>query len=104
MVLLDVVVGIHAPLLVRAADEIDPQLRQNVRRVVQRLREILDAAPDQHMQRPRIVAPRALDDPLGPFGWFAEAGCAQRVERALLGDGAQRVGRRILSEYVFRFG
>ena len=88
MVLLDVVVGIHAPLLVRTADEIDPQLRQNVRRVVQRLRQVLDAAPDQNMQWPRIVAPRALDDPFGAFGRLADTGLTRRVERTLLADGA----------------
>ena len=65
MVLLDVVVSIHAPLLVRTADPINSQLRQNLRHVVQRLSKILDATPNQHMKWPRLVSPRALDDPLG---------------------------------------
>ena len=95
MVLLDVVVGVHAPLLVRAADEIDAQLWQNVRRIVQRLGEVFNAAPDEDVQRARVVATRTLDDPLRAFGGFPEAGCAQRVERALLADGAQRVGGRV---------
>jgi hypothetical protein len=31
---------------------------------VKRLGEILNTAPDQDMERSRIVAPRALNDPL----------------------------------------
>ena len=63
MMLLDVVVGVDAPHLVRPADEVDAELRQDVGRVVQRLREIVDAAPHQDVERPRVGAPRALDDP-----------------------------------------
>jgi hypothetical protein len=59
----DVLIGVGRPLLVRAADVIDPQLRQNIRRVVQRLRKIFHATPDEHMQRPGIVAAGAFDDP-----------------------------------------
>ena len=54
----DVLVGVRAPLLVGAADEVDAQPGQDVRRIVQRLRQILEAAPDQHVERSRIGGPR----------------------------------------------
>ena len=64
MVLNDVLVGIRRPFLVRPANPVNAQLGQNVRSVVQGLGEVLDTAPDQDMERPWIVAPSTLYDPL----------------------------------------
>ena len=72
--LLDVVVGVDAPHLVRPADEVDAELRQDVGRVVQRLGEVVDSAPDEHPQRARIVAPRGADDPVRSFRRASNAG------------------------------
>ncbi len=91
----DVLVGVRAPLLVRAADEVDAQLGQDVRRVVQRLRQILEAAPDQQVERPRIGGPGALDDPARALGRLPHAGVGRHLGLALLGDRPQRIGRRI---------
>ena len=91
----DVLVGVGAPLLVGAADEVDAQLRQDVGRVVQRLRQVLEPAPDQHVERPRIGGPRALDDPARSLGRLAHARVGRDVDLALLRDRAQRVRRRI---------
>ena len=102
VVLLDVVVGVDAPHLVRPADEVDAELRQDVGRIVQRLGEVVDAAPDEHIERPRIVAPRAPDDPVGAFRRCPEPRPARTLERALLRDRPQRVGRGYRSEYVLR--
>jgi hypothetical protein len=79
-------------ILFRATDEVDAELRQDVGRIVQRLRQVVDAAPDEHPERARIVPARALDDPPGTFRGLADAGRAGRFDRALFGDPAQRVG------------
>ena len=94
--LLDVVVGVDAPHLVRPADEVDAELRQDVGRVVQRLGEIVDAAPDEHLERARIGAPRALTIQSEPSVGRPNAGGPGAIERALLGDAAQRIGRRVV--------
>ena len=104
MILLDVVVGIHAPLLVRTADEIDPQFRQNIRRVVQRLREVLNTAPDQNMKWPRIVSPRAFDDPFGALGRLADTGASGVSSAPCLQMARNASGVGYLSEYDLRFG
>jgi hypothetical protein len=101
MLLLDVVVGIHTPHLVRPADEINSQPGQNVRRIVQRLREVLDAAPHEHMQRTRVIAPGAADDPLGTLRRRAEAGSARTFQSALLRDRPQRIRSGILAGMGF---
>jgi hypothetical protein len=74
---------------------VDPQLRQDVRRVVQRLRQILEPAPHQQVERPWIGRPRPIDDPARAFGRLPHAGVGRHFGLALLGDRPQRVGRRI---------
>ena len=91
----DIVVGVHAPFQVRSADEINAQLGQDVGRVVERLSEILDAAPHKHVKRSGVIPAGALDDPLRALGRATHAGVRGHLGLALLGDCAQRVGRRI---------
>ena len=100
--LFDVVVGIDAPHLVRTADEVDAQLGQDVRRIVQRLRQVVDAAPHQDIQRSRILGAGALDDPLGAFGWRTHA-AGRRRNRALSRDCPQDRGAGTGRSAVFRF-
>src|SRR5215471_5091775 len=64
MMFLDVVVGIHAPHLVRSADEIDAELRKDCGRVMQCLRQIIDAAPYQEAKWPPIIATRYTHNPI----------------------------------------
>ena len=91
----DVLIRIRTPLFVRPADEIDAQFRQDVRSVMQRLREILDAAPNEKMQRSRIIPPGTGDNPLRSLGGFAKPGVGSTFCLALPGDGPQVVGRRV---------
>ena len=91
----DVLVGVRAPLLVGAADEVHAQLRQDVRRVVQRLRQVLDTTPDEQVERAGIGNPRALDDPARSLGRLAHSRVGRHLGLALLRDRAQRVRRRV---------
>ena len=95
MVRLDVVVGVDAPHLVRPADEVDAELRQDVGRVVQRLGEVLDAAPHEHPEGTRVGLPRAPHDPLGPFGRASDPAAGGHVDRPLLRHAAQCIGGRV---------
>ena len=63
VVIHNVLVGIGRPFLVRPANPVDAQLGQDVGGVVQCLGKIFDKAPDQNMERPRVVASRAFNDP-----------------------------------------
>ena len=92
---LQVVVGVGRPFFVGATDHVHAQLALDGRIVVQRLRQVLEAAPQQHPQRTRIVAARVLDDPLRSFGGLAPALRAGQVRAALLCDGTQAVRRGI---------
>jgi hypothetical protein len=92
----DVLIGVDAPLLVRPADEVDAELRQDVGRIVQRLGEIVDPAPHQDPQRPPIVTPGASDDPVGPFRRCPESLITRAPEGTLFRNGPQRVWSRIL--------
>ena len=87
-----VVVGVDAPHLVRPADEVDAELRQDVGGVVQRLGEVLDAPPDQDVQRPRVVASGAPDDPVRALRRLADARGPRPVDGPLPGDRPQGVG------------
>ena len=91
----DVLVGVRAPFLVGSADEVHAQLRQDVGRVVQRLRQVLETTPDEQVERARIGGPRALDDPARSLGGLAHARVRRHFGLALLRDRAQRVRRRI---------
>lgn len=92
----EVMVGVRAPLLVRSANVVDPQLGQDVGGIVQCLRQVLDAAPDQDVQRTGIVAPGAADDPRRALGRLAEAGVGRRRGFTLRGDGPQGIGIRVM--------
>src|SRR5690606_31811071 len=85
-------IRIDTPLLVGSADEVDPQPGQDIGRVVERLREVLDAAPDQNVQWAWIVAAGTLHDPLGPIGGLAHARVSRYRDRPLTGDVAQSIG------------
>ena len=85
---------VDAPHLVRAADEIHAQLRQDVGSIVQRLRQVVDTAPHEHPQRPRIDPPRAAHDPVRAFGRASRAG-RTGFDCTLFADSPQGVGRRI---------
>ena len=104
MVTLDVIVSVDAPHFVGSADKIYAELRPDVRRVVQRLREILDAAPHEHMERSRIGAPRTAHDPVGAFRRHADPGRPGTVERALFRHRAQRLGRGVADRVGLQVG
>ena len=89
------VVGRGRPLLIRPPDEINPQTIDDRRIVVHRLRDVVDAAPDQHPERPRIVAVRTADDPFGARGRVTIAGGPGRLDRPLNRDPPEGVGGRI---------
>ena len=95
MVRFEVVVRVDTPHLVGAADEVDAQFRLDVRRVVRRLREVVDATPHQHPERARVVAARALHDPVGALGLLANPDSRTSLDRALLGEPTQGLGLRV---------
>ena len=87
----DVVVGRRRPFLVRAADEIHPELAGDVRRIMQRLRQVVDPAPDENPQRARVGTFRALDDPRRAVGRAGETVETGGLERPLHGHRPQLV-------------
>ena len=104
MVLLDVIVSLDTPHLVRPADEVDAELRQDVRGVVEGLREVLDPAPDQDVQRPWIVTMGAPDDPVRTLRRCSDARRDRTVDGTLPGDRPQGVGARISGGMCYQMG
>src|SRR5262249_7364258 len=94
VVFLDVVVSAGAPHFVRAANEINAEPISDVRRVVQRLSQIVDATPDQDIQRPLVLATGAAHDPLRAFRRFTEPARSAGFDGALLCNRPQSIGRR----------
>jgi hypothetical protein len=95
MVIDEVLIGVGAPFLVRAADPVDPQHRPDVGRVVEGLREILEAAPDEHVERACVGPPGGPDDRVGARRRSRHALVRRRVDRPLEGQAAQGVRTRI---------
>ena len=104
VVFMNVVVGVHAPHLVGAADEVDAEFGEDIGGVVQGLGKIFEAAPDENIEGAGIGTAGALNEPLGARRW---PGCTCRagvLGGALVAECANGIGGGIARKMGVKTG